>query len=577
MAFDGVVLKSLVDEFNVKLKDLRIDKIYQPEKDEIVLFIRGYKEIYKLFISADSNYPRINITENSYVNPDKPPLFCMLLRKHLNSGKIISFEQHESDRIIKIGVSSYNELGDSTIKYIIVEIMGRHSNIILIDEKNIVIDCVKHIDFTVSSKRQLLPGLIYELPPKQEKENYNDYDEDKIRGILYGDNDINADKFIQDMFNGISPIVSREISYKAFGTTKNILLKNDLDKKAYLYSIIKKELEAIKSGIFYPNILFDDDGMPKYFSVIDLNQYDGLYNKEYYECPSKMVDVFYNNLHFTRKIKLRSQELNRLICNHIEKIRKKISLHNDIILNADIYDKYRLFGELLSANIYMLKGGESQIKVYDYYNNCDIIIDLQKDLSPSKNIDRYYKLYKKGRTAVEMAAEQIKKSEIELQYLESELLFLERAQSQKDIDDIKDELIKEGYIKTNDKKNKRRKQEPISCLTFTSSDGYDIIVGKNNKQNDYITFKISKSNDMWFHVKDYPGSHVLVKSKGIEIPDTTILEAAQYAAFYSKDSNDKVTVDYTKIKFVKKPPGAKPGMVIYTNYETIIVNRKNGE
>ena len=578
MAFDGLVLKALINEFNTKLKDLRIDKIYQPEKDEIVLSLRGYKENYKLFISADSNYPRINLTKNSYLNPDTPPLFCMLLRKHISSGKILSFVQSGTDRVLKIGISSYNELGDAVIKYLVVEIMGRHSNIILLNSDNTIIDCVKHIDFTVSSKRQLLPGLLYESAPEQNKKNFDEYNEDEIRDILYSDNDINADNFMIDNFIGISPIVSREIAYKGLNSSKEILLKDDLIKKATLYNQIKESLSEFKKNNYSSNILYDSDNIPKFFSVVKLEQYGELYKRVYFDSPSEMVDSFYNELHFSRKIKLRSQNLTKLINNHIEKIKKKIDIHNDIILNKDKYDEYKLKGELLSANIYMLKGGEKKVNLYNYYSNEDITIELDEKISPSKNIERYYKLYKKGQKAIETALEQIEKSKNELEYLENELLFLEKAQSQKDIDDIKDELSKEGYIESNKKNTvKRKKQEKFDIMTFTTEDGFEIYVGKNSKQNEHITFKLSKGNDLWFHVKNYPGSHVLLKYKGIDFSDYAVLKAAEYAGYFSKDSNDKITIDYTPIKFVKKIPGGKPGMVTYTNYKTIIVSKKQNE
>lgn len=578
MAFDGLVLKSLINEFNTKLIDLRIDKIYQPEKDEIVLSLRGYKENYKLFISADSNYPRINITKNSYLNPDTPPLFCMLLRKHIASGKILSFTQDGTDRVLKIGISSYNELGDPVTKYLIVEIMGRHSNIILLNSDNTIIDCVKHIDFTVSSKRQLLPGLLYERAPEQDKKNFNDYNEDEIRDILYSDVEINADKFMIDNFIGISPIVSREIAYKGLNSSKEILLKDDLIKKATLYNQIKISLAEFNNNEYMPNILYDSYNVPKYFSVIKLEQYEGLYKRVYFDSPSEMIDNFYNELHFSRKIKLRSQNLNKLINNHIDKIKKKIDIHNDILLNKDKYDEYKLKGELLSANIYMLKGGEKKVKLYNYYTNEELTVELDEKLSPSKNIEKFYKLYKKGQKAIDTALEQIEKSKNELVYLENELLFLEKAQSQKDIDDIKDELSKEGYIETGKKNTvKRKKAEKFDILSYTTEDGFEIYVGKNSKQNEYITFKLSKGNDLWFHVKNYPGSHVLLKNKGCDFSQSAILKAAEYAGFYSKDSNDKISIDYTNIKFVKKIPGGKPGMVTYTNYKTIIVTKKNGE
>ncbi len=574
MAFDGVVLKALAHEFNTKLKDLRIDKIYQPEKDEIVLGLRGYKENYKLFISADSNYPRINITDNNYTNPEKPPLFCMLLRKHLSSGKIISFTQIGSDRILDIAISAYNEFGESVEKHLIVEIMGRHSNIILIDDKNIVIDSVKRVDFTVSSKRQLLPGLIYEMAPSQEKLDINNPQADYLRDILYDSEDVDADGFMMKVFSGVSPILSREIAYKALNESKCILTKNDLIKKASLYNEIEKQLNKFNNNEFNANILYSDSDIPKYFSVIKLTQYECLYKSVEFDSPSKMIDAFYNELHFSRKIKLRSQTLTKHIINLIEKLRKKINIHNDTLLNKDKYEQYKLKGELLSANIYLLKGGEKSVRVLNYYDGSEIDIELDNKISPAKNIDRYYKLYKKGQKAMEYASEQIAEAKKELMYLEGELAFLENSKSQKDIDSIRDELVNDGYIKENVKNNtKRKNNQKQDIFTYVTADGFEICVGKNSRQNELITFKLSKGNDLWFHVKNYPGAHVLLKSNNREFTDAAILCAAEFAAQYSKDSTDKVTVDYTKIKFVKKIPGGKPGMVTYTNYSTLIVNK----
>ena len=573
MAFDGVVLKALINEFNTKLKELRIDKIYQPEKDEIVLGLRGYKENYKLFISADSNYPRINITDNTYTNPDKPPLFCMLLRKHLSSGKIISFNQIGSDRILDIAISAYNEIGEPVEKHLIAEIMGRYSNIILIDDKNIVVDSVKRVDFTVSSKRQLLPGLIYEMAPSQEKLDINNVQSDCIRNRLYGVEDVDADSLMMNLFSGVSPILSREVAYQALNESKCILTKEDLIKKASLYNEIEKYLNKFSNNEFNPNILYSDSDTPKYFSVVKLTQYESLYKRVDFDSPSKMIDAFYNELHFSRKIKLRSQNLTKHIVNLIEKLRKKINIHNDTLLNKDKYEQYKLKGELLSAHIYLLKGGENTVRVLNYYDGNEIDIELDSKLSPAKNIDRYYKLYKKGQKAMEYALEQIDEAKKELVYLEGELAFLENAKSQKDIDSIREELINDGYIKDNIKNNKRKNNQKPDIFTYVTADGFEILVGKNSRQNEYITFKLSKGNDLWFHVKNYPGAHVLLKSNNREFSDTAIMRAAEFAAEYSKDLTDKVTVDYTKIKFVKKIPGGKPGMVTYTNYSTLIVGK----
>lgn len=570
MAFDGIVLRSVKCELEEKLTGGKIDKIYQPEKDEIVLSVRTPEGGYKLFLSADPNYPRVHLTNESFTNPDTPPLFCMLLRKHLGGGKILSFEQLGSDRILKIKVSSYNELGDITEKYLIIEIMSRHSNIILTDESYRVTDSIKRVDFTLSSKRQLLPGLIYEPAPGQGKLDFTKFSEEELREKIFDGEEVDCDKLLMKVYEGISPLTSREGAFYAMGEGSVHILPSDNEKKEKLLSGLCEYLEKINKGEFAPGILYEGS-IPKYFSAVELNQYGEGYKKEQFDSVSLMLDTFYQRLHFERKMSIRTHELTTLVTNLCDKLKKKIQIHRDTLLNEDSLEELRLCGELLTSNIHLLKGGESEITVLNYYTGENKTVKLNPMHSPSQNIQKYFKDYRRGKTGVAEAKKQLEAAEKELAFLESELVFLKNASSQADIEAIKEELIREGYIKKSNATKKKRGQPKSTFLTFETSDGFQVISGRNNIQNDELTLKIARPYDLWFHIKDYPGTHTILKLDGREATDTAIFEAAKIAASLSKTGGAKIPIDYTFVRYVKKPSGAKPGMVIYTDYKTIMV------
>ncbi len=570
MAFDGVVLHAVKEELKACLLGGRVDKIYQPEKDEILLSIRNRGEHYKLFLSADATYPRVHLSEESFVNPDTPPLFCMLLRKHLGAGKITDISQMKSDRILKICVETYNELGDLCEKALYIEIMGRHSNMILVSEKGLVIDSVKRVDLTVSSKRQLLPGLFYEPAPGQDKLDFSDYEPALVKEALLKKEDIRADRFLMDTFLGVSPVVSREIAFRTFGGTDEILSAGEMEKRAALYNQTELFFQAVNEGNFQPCIV-EDGGIPKFFSCVWLSQYEGGFTLKEYPSVSRMLEEFYRQLHLKRKMGQHSHNLAKHLTSHIDKLYKKIGIHRQTLLESRDREQDRLFGELITANMYRLQGGESELFAENYYDgNRRVTIPLDPQKTPAQNSQQYYKKYQKMKTAAKMAEEQLKKAEQELYYLESVQNGLTLITTKDELSEIAEELANAGYMKASG--GKKKKREKTQWQEFVSSDGFPILVGKNNHQNDQLTFQVAKPRDLWLHVKNYPGSHTLVVTEGRPVTDTTLYEAAVLAAVHSKANNaGKAEIDYTEIKFVKKPPGAKPGMVTYTNFKTVLV------
>lgn len=576
MAFDGFVTHSIVRELNNKLISGKIDKIYQPEKDEIIISVRTLAGNYRLLLSAVSSNPRIHLTELSRQNPINAPLFCMILRKHLTGGKIINISQQDFDRIIKIDIECYTEMGDLTTKSIIIEIMGRHSNIILIKEDKKIIDSIKHIDGTISAVRQVLPNLFYELPPNQEKTNpectshisfakkLNEYASDTL-----------LDKVLLSEFMGMSPLMSREIVYRITGNTKTFLHEVNTDDFAkqtceLLHDIIKKENKA--------SVVLDiSTKKPVAFSCIMLSQYDG--SGEISDCDSisQAVENFFASRDLQDRLLQKSAGITKVINNNIDRCEKKIAIHADILEKSGKREQYKIYGDLLTANIYKIEPGADSVTVTNYYSekNEEISISLQPELSPSSNAQRYYKLYAKTKAAELHAKEQLRDAESEKTYLESVLDSIKRAETYQDISEIREELSEQGYISSGVNKNAKKKhKEKSSPMEFVSSDGYTILVGRNNKQNDELTIRMAFSTDIWLHTKIIPGSHTIIRTNQNpdNVPNNTILEAATIAAYFSKaQSSSGVPVDYTQIKNVKKPNGAKPGLVIYETNNTVYV------
>ena len=578
MSFDGLLTYGIVREFENKILGGKISQVYQPERDEIVLTVRTREKNYKALLSASASNARVHFTERKKENPITAPLFCMIMRKHLVGGKIVSISQEGFDRIIKIGVESYTELGDLTVKTLIIEIMSRHSNIILVGSDGKIIDSIKHIDLTVSQVRQVLPGFFYEKPPAQNKINPLTAEKEEIQERLLSlPKDFSADKALVEIFFGVSPLVSREILYRFSKDTKLMLSQIEIPQYA---EAVYKFFKGVKAGEETPTIAFDvSSKKPVAFSLIYLTQYEGSETREY-DSISETVDSFYALRGESEHLSQRSAHIVKLINNNIERCRKKIAIHKENLRKAEGRDKYKIYGDLLTANMYRMTYGEKEIAVENYYEAPPktITIPLKEDLSPSGNAQRYYKLYTKAKTTESYSKEQIKEAEEELNYLETVLESVLRAESPADIAEIKEELSAQGYIpKVNNKKSKFNKK--VVPMEFVSGDGYKILVGKNNRQNDMLTIKTAFSTDIWLHTKNIPGSHTIIRTEGKgEVPDQTILEAARIAAYYSKGrGGSQVPVDYTAVKNVKKPSGAKPGFVIYDNYNTVYVTPNEEE
>lgn len=576
MPFDGITINCLVNELNNKLKGGRVDKIHQPERSEIVMHIRSLGGNYKLLLCANPSFPRVHITTTTKENPSSPPMFCMLLRKHLSNGKIVGFEQVEFERIIKMNIESTDELGFKGIKTLVIEIMGKHSNIILIDTNEKILDSIYHVDLTISSVRQVLPGLLYELPPSQGKSNPLCADEGDVKAVLT-DAETELKSMLMSAYSGISPIVAAEIVYRSTGNsdTKGCEVNDAVRERtarSFVYMINK-----IKSGEFSPTVLTNaQSGKMMDFTSIDISLYETLATSEKYETMSEALDGFYGKKALKEAMAQKSYDLLKFVNNNIDRCRKKLQIQNETLMKVKKRDKYKMYGDLITANIYRIVQGMESIEVENYYSETmeKMYIPLQKDLTPSQNAQKYYKRYNKDKTAEGETLKQKHINEQEIDYLESVKVAIQNAENVTELNQIRDELTEQRYLRGRDKIRKNKKAPLPTPMHYISSDGYDIYVGKNNLQNDYVTLKLSRSTDLWFHTKLIHGSHVLVKTTDAElVPDNTYIEAATLAAYYSKArGGQNVPVDYTEVKNVKKPSGAKPGMVIYVNYNTIYTN-----
>ena len=569
MAFDGIFLYALSLELKNDILNGKVDKINQPEKDEIILTIRCGTKNRKVLISASSNYPRIHFTDKTKSNPMQPPMFCMLLRKYLLGGRIINIEQVNSDRILTIDFESTDEMGFDSIYSLIIEIMGRHSNITLVRKRDsIVMDSIKHITPDINSYRSLYPGIRYKYPPESEKLNPFDFSlKDFTDKICTDEFEISSSTF-SSLFSGVSGALSIQI-YNSILFKCEQLGEEELLK---LYGFLKEYFDKIKLGDFDYTLYVDQLGNYKDFYCFKL-EYLKDFNILNFESGSSLLDTFYYVKDKQDRMNQKSADLQKLITNNIDRCKKK----NNILLNAlkecEKKNKLQLSGELLTANIYSIKKGDRSIQVYNYYSDNEeyITIPLDDTLSPSENIQHYYKKYNKLKKTEEAALEQLKSNETESDYLQSVLTNIKNCDSYDEIEDIRRELVETGYIKFR-KTSGKAKTSQSKPLHFKSTDGTDIYVGKNNIQNDYLTLKFAERGDIWLHTKNIPGSHVIVKNNG-SLSDRTLEEAATLAAHFSKaKASTKVPVDYTEVKNVKKPSGAKPGMVIYSTNKTIYVD-----
>lgn len=570
MALDGIFLTKIKNELNDKAVGLRVDRVNQPTNDEIILNLRGRNGSFRLLFCVRADSPRLHFTSHSIDNPPVPPMFCMLLRKYLTGAIIKGFRQLESDRVIFVDFDATNEIGDRIPVSLCIEVMNKYSNLIFIKDGKII-DALKRVDITTSSVRQILPGMEYKFPPSQDKLCLMNEAEAAIieRICAYGEKSLSG--AIMASVQGVSPVVAREIAHRAafediavaeLGSDSLKALENEL-------ADIKNNLEKYDS-VF---MLTEQNGKPKDMSHIEVRQYAGALLCKKYDSPSELLDDFYFERDRINRINHRGRELIRLLNKLIERTSRKISLQKQELKRCEDKDTLKLYGELIVANLYRLSKGTSFYEVENYYDNCNLIkIPCNPALSPQENQKKYYKEYRKAQTAEKLLVSLIEQGEQELVYLESVLEELSRADTDTEISLIRLELSGAGYIK-NTKAKKQKPPKELPPYEFMTSDGFRVLVGRNNIQNDRLSLKTARKTDMWLHTQKIPGSHVIICGDGKEISDLAIEEAAVIAATYSKAKDSSlVPVDYTPIKQLKKPVGAKAGMVIYHEYYTIIVN-----
>ena len=562
---DGITLAAVKAELETKLIGAKIEKIYQPEKDELILLFRSGE---RLLLTSNANNCRVQLTQTSRKNPTDPPMFCMLLRKHLTGGKIQSISQPNFDRILHIDIQSTDELGNLGTYTLICEIMGKHSNVILIRE-NIIIDAIKHITPVVSSVRVIMPGVSYTLPPQQNKQNPLEATLDSIHTAMQTKSGCLA-KIILQTWSGISPFMAKEIALRA--CADNISWEScSVFERDIAVQHIALFFTKLQEQSFKPQVILDDFGEAIACLPIDSIQYTSK-SKQAADSISEALDRFYCLRDQSESMKQKSSSLLRILHNNIERCEKKLAIQRDILASSAKIDAYRLFGELITASAYKLKRGSFAL-VENYYdeNLTKINIPLDCTLSPAENAQRYFKKYNKAKAALSMADEQIHQISRELAYLEGQADNIEKCTEENELLEIRYELIKEGYVRPEKGRKKPAKTVQSKPLHYLSSDGLHIYVGKNNVQNDYLTLRFAQNEDIWLHTKNIPGSHVIIVVKG-KVPDRTLLEAAQLAAYYSKGKNSSnVPVDYAARKFVKKPAGAQPGYVIYSSNKTIVI------
>ena len=572
MAFDGMFLHKICEEIRLTAQNCRVDKIHEPSRDEIVISIRAGGENKRLLLNAGANNPRIHFTKETIENPMSPPMFCMLMRKHIGNAKLVDVVQTQLERCVYFKFETQNEFGDTIILTLAVEIMGRYSNIILINENNKIIDSIKRIDDTVSSVRRVLPGVAYEPPAVQDKLSILNSSTQEIIERIKKSNDIPLSKALLNTLQGASPLLCRELSFEV--TKENDTIVSLLTEKEYEeLDVALSNLKAVLCGKTIPTMLSDDTKKPIEYSFVDINQYGATLSKTQFETLSELLDTFYKSKSTASRMGQKSHDLLKLITTLSERISRKILVQEKELKECENRETYRQYGDIISANLYRLQKGDRAAKLENFYLENSPIAEIKLDpmLTPTQNAQKYYTEYKKADTAQKMLTKLIANGKKELEYVDSVFDSLVRATTESELSAIKEELTQSGYLKRA-KGNKPQKNEKLSYLRYISSDGFTILCGRNNVQNDKLTLKDAFNNDIWFHTHNIPGSHTVIVTENKQVPDSTLEEAAMIAAFNSKARNSSlVPVDYTLIKNVKKPSGAKYGMVIYETYKTVYI------
>ena len=572
MALDGSFLKQLKHELEEQILDAKVDKVHQISREELILILRSRNGNCKLYISAGADSPRIHLTTTSFENPKTPPMFCMLMRKHLIGARIIGLEQVGLDRILKIIFETRNEMGDIVQISGIIEIMGRHSNFIVVDQDGRIIDSMKRVDDTMSSVRPVLPGMRYVLPPAQDKLLPTETSaETMVDTILHG-KDVPLSKAILNAVQGVSPLVCREIANYVFFGDDNVVsaMSSDHIDRLRFYLGRVKDMVVNHSGT--PTAIIDAKGKPQDFSFLDIHQYGPSMVTRQYETYSQLLDQFYTQRDHVQRMKHRSADLLKFLANTSDRIARKVNLQKQELEESAQREQWKMYGDILSANLWSIQKGDKEATLQNFYEEGMPMVTIPLDVrkTPSQNAQKYYAEYRKADTAEKKLLELIEQGEQEYLYIDSVFDALTRAATIDELAGIRSELESQGYLRAQNRKG--MKPQKLNPKKYVSDDGFTILVGRNNIQNDQLTLKESKGRDIWFHTKNIPGSHCIVISEGQEIPDSTLTQAAILAATNSRAvESSQVPVDYTQIKHIKKPKGGKPGMVIYHVYNTAYV------
>ncbi len=569
MAFDGICVAALVDELRETLTDGKIAKIAQPEADELLLTIKNVGETRRLLISASASLPYVCLTDKNKPSPVTAPSFCMMLRKHIANGRIISIKQLGLERIICFEVEHLDEMGDLRRKKLIVEIMGKHSNIIFCDESDMILDSIKHISANISSLREVLPGRQWFLPDELKKADPLTTDEAKFANLI-GGKPMPVYKAIYTTFAGISPAVAHEILYRSSLDADINVAALSADEMSHLSRQFVLLMESIKNKEFDINIVYEN-GIPKDFNALGLSSLSDLETK-HFSSMSAVIEQFYAEKSLATRMKAKSADLRKIVHTLLERSVKKLDIQEKQLKDTEKRDTYKVYGELLTAYGYNMESGQKSVTVNNYYDGQDITIPLDPELNPIENAKRYFNKYAKAKRMYEATLVQIAQTKEEIEHLESIDMELSLAADENDLSVIRMEMQQYSFIKKHAAGRKgEKKPKAGKPYHYVTEDGFHIYVGRNNYQNEELTFDFADSGDYWFHAKKIPGSHVILKNDGREIPDKVFELAGSLAAYYSKGrENDKVEVDYIQRKHVKKTPGGKPGFVIYhTNYSLV--------
>ena len=574
MPLDALCLSGVVHELQNALSGAKIDKIYQPGRDEVVLALRAPAGNVKLLLSANPSHPRAHLTQISRENPDKPPMFCMLLRKHLSGARLLELVQPPMERVVDLRLEALDELGDRVERRLVLEAMGRHSNLILLDGEGRIMDCLRRVDSDMSARRQVLPGLFYRLPPAQEKLDPSSLDRAALESALAAaPEESQADKWLLDTFGGLSPLICRELAFRAGGATDARLHQMGEGGRSRLLDELEGLLRSVQENSFTP-VMLEKEGHPSDFTFQPISQYGPAVSCVPFPSFSALLDRFYEQRENQERVRQRGQDLIRSVTNARDRAARKIGLQEQELAATRDRERLRQFGDIITSNLHAMEKGMSRLTAADFYDpECpQIHIPLDPLLTPQQNAAKYYKEYNTAKTAESILTLQLEKGRRDLDYLNSVLEAIALAEGERDLQEIRQELTDTGYLRRPSKARDRGKRVASKPMEFRSSSGLRISVGKNNTQNDLLTTKQAFKSDLWFHTQKIHGSHVILWTEGGQPDLTSIQEAAQLAAWFSQGrESGKVAVDYTPVKYVKKPGGARPGMVVYTTYETAYV------